>query len=39
MWVDRVGVVHRNGDPKYAEEFEERVRLGFQSLSKTDQGS
>ena len=37
VWVDKSGVVHYNGDPKYAEEFEERVWLGFQSLVKTDQ--
>ena len=39
VWVDKTGVVHYNGDPKYAEEFEERVWLGFQSLSKTDQAN
>ena len=39
VWVDKAGVVHYNGDPKYAEEFEERVWLGFQSLAKNDQGS
>ena len=37
VWVDKSGVVHYNGDPRFAEEFEERVWLGFQSMTKADQ--
>ena len=37
LWVDKAGIVHYNGDPRFAEEYEERVWLGFQSLTKVDQ--
>ena len=37
VWVDKSGVVHYNGDPRYAEEYEERVWLGFSSMTKADQ--
>ncbi len=39
VWVDKAGIVHYNGDPRFAEEFEERVWLGFQSMTKGDQAT
>ena len=36
LYVDKNSVVHYNGEPKLAEEYEERVLLGFQTLSETE---
>ena len=39
LWVDKNMVVHYDGNPKLAEEYNERVLLGFQSLSATEKSS
>ena len=39
LWVDKNMVVHYDGNPKFAEEYNERVLLGFQSLSATEKAS
>ena len=36
LYVDKSSVVHYDGTPKLAEEYEERVMLGFQALSTAD---
>ena len=33
LYVDKNSVVHYDGAPKLAEEYEERVMLGFQTLT------
>ena len=39
LWVDKNMVVHYDGNPKFAEEYNERVLLGFQSLSTNEKAS
>ena len=39
LWVDKSMVVHYDGNPKFAEEYNERVILGFQSLSSSEKAS
>lgn len=36
LYVDKGSVVHYDGNPKLAEEYEERVMLGFQTLDTKD---